>query len=84
MAGHDSGNWLRRQGVSEDVVNDLKARATWDAFWAVSDIKSLRQNIDIPMYNVGGWYDIFSIGALSNFSYLQNHGADGQDEQFPG
>ncbi|MBD3647463.1 MAG: CocE/NonD family hydrolase [Pseudomonadales bacterium] len=73
----DSGNWLRRQGVSEEVINALKARATWDVFWELTNIESLRDHIDIPMYNVGGWYDIFSIGAVNNFHWLQNHGAEG-------
>jgi len=73
----DSGNWLRRQGVAEEVINATKARVTWSALWAITDIESLRENIDIPMYNVGGWYDIFSEGAVNNFSWLQNHGRDG-------
>jgi len=73
----DSGNWLRRQGVEESVINATKARVTWSAYWALSDIESLRRNIDIPMFNVGGWYDIFSEGAIGNFSYLQNHGQPG-------
>lgn len=73
----DSGNWLRRQGVAEEVINATKARVTWDAVWATTDIESLRGNIDIPMFNVGGWYDIFSEGAVGNFSYLQNHGRPG-------
>ncbi len=73
----DSGNWLRGQGVEESVINATKARVTWSASWALSDIESLRRNIDIPMFNVGGWYDIFSEGAIGNFSYLQNHGQPG-------
>ncbi len=73
----DSSGWLRQQGVSEQAVRDLEARATWDAFWQVTDMRRLRENVHIPMYNVGGWYDIFSAGALSNFSYLQNHGGNG-------
>ncbi|MEJ2087094.1 MAG: CocE/NonD family hydrolase, partial [Gammaproteobacteria bacterium] len=73
----DSGNWLRRQGVAEEVINATKARVTWDAVWATTDIETLRGNIDIPMFNVGGWYDIFSEGAVGNFSYLQNHGRPG-------
>ena len=33
--------------------------------------------IHIPIYNVGGWYDIFDHGNISNFEYLQNQGAKG-------
>ncbi len=33
--------------------------------------------IDIPIYNLGGWYDIFNEGNTRNFMYLQHHGAKG-------
>jgi putative CocE/NonD family hydrolase len=36
-----------------------------------------RKYIKIPMFNVGGWYDIFNHGNISNFEYLQNQGAKG-------
>jgi putative CocE/NonD family hydrolase len=36
-----------------------------------------RKYIKIPIYNVGGWYDIFDHGNISNFQYLQNQGAKG-------
>ena len=36
-----------------------------------------RKYIQIPIYNVGGWYDIFNHGNISNFEYLQNQGAKG-------
>lgn len=31
--------------------------------------------IDVPAYNLGGWYDIFSQGTLRNFAALRAHGA---------
>jgi putative CocE/NonD family hydrolase len=31
----------------------------------------------VPIYNDGGWYDIFSYGNIRNFLYLQNFGVPG-------
>ena len=70
------GNWLRRQGA-EEALKRLKKRAVRDVFWDRSDVNINLKHIRIPMYNVGGWYDIFSRGNLANFQYLQNHGASG-------
>ena len=33
--------------------------------------------IRIPIYNVGGWYDIFNTGNVYNFTWLQNQGSKG-------
>jgi putative CocE/NonD family hydrolase len=48
-----------------------------DVFWNRSAMSENRKYIQIPIYNVGGWYDIFNHGNISNFEYLQNHGAKG-------
>jgi hypothetical protein len=31
----------------------------------------------VPIYNVGGWYDLFSAGNIANFRYLQEWGREG-------
>jgi hypothetical protein len=36
-----------------------------------------RKFIRIPIFHVGGWYDIFNGGTVDNFTYLQNQGASG-------
>ena len=72
----DVGNWMRRQGA-EEAVKVLKERSVRDVFWDRSDVNINLKHIRIPMYNVGGWYDIFSRGNLANFQYLQNYGANG-------
>ena len=72
----DVGGWLRRQGA-EKALKALEERAVWDVFWDRSDVQRHLKYIRIPMYNVGGWYDIFFRGNLANFQYLQNHGANG-------
>jgi predicted acyl esterase len=68
--------WLRRQGVPPNdvprpinrVFNDNDRR---------EDMRFYYERINIPMYNVGGWYDIFLQGNIDAFVGLQEHGAQG-------
>src|SRR5690606_14330143 len=52
-------------------------RAVDDVSWNRVAMTANRKYIRIPIYNVGGWYDIFNGGSVDNFEYLQNLGADG-------
>jgi predicted acyl esterase len=69
-----SGGWLRGQGISEERIAAYKARAVLDQGWLDSDFLFHRQNVEIPVYNVGGWHDIYAEGSLFNFLYLQTEG----------
>jgi predicted acyl esterase len=73
----DTLGWLRGQGTSEEVLNRTRARALDDVSWNRVAMTTNRKYIQIPIYNVGGWYDIFNGGTVDNFEYLQNHGAAG-------
>lgn len=73
----DTLGWLKGQGVSDDVLDQQRRRVTDDIIWNRNAMSVNRKYIRIPIYNVGGWYDIFDHGNISNFEYLQNHGARG-------
>ena len=73
----DTLGWMKGQGVSDEVLDQQRRRVTDDIFWNRNAMSVNRKYIDIPIYNVGGWYDIFDHGNISNFEYLQNHGAKG-------
>ena len=45
--------------------------------WNRGAMTTNRKYVRIPIYNVGGWYDIFNGGMVDNFTWLQNHGAAG-------
>jgi predicted acyl esterase len=72
-----SGGWLRGQGLSPDKINEYRRRAYLDQRTKNTDFLFHRENVRIPIYNVGGWHDIFTEGTLSNFVYLQNEGREG-------
>lgn len=69
-----SGGWLRGQGISEDQIAAYKKRAVLDQQWRDTDFLFHRHNVQIPIYNIGGWHDIYAEGTLSNYLYLQNKG----------
>jgi len=65
--------WMKGQ-ASEALVPMLRARVKMDEGWKQTDFVHYIQNVDIPMFNVGGWYDIFGKGSIENYRYLQEHG----------
>jgi uncharacterized protein len=69
--------WQKGQGVSDAVLDTSRRRVVDDVIWNRAAMSTNRKYIRIPIYNVGGWYDIFDHGNISNFEYLQNHGAKG-------
>ncbi len=71
-----AGGWMKRQGAGDQIPAMLK-RVVMDDHWKAVDFIHHRHKVDIPMYNVGGWYDIFAEGNLKNFMYLQNEGLEG-------
>ena len=69
-----SGGWLRGQGISEEQIAAYKKRAVLDDKWRATDFLFHRHDVQIPIYNVGGWHDIYAEGSLYNYQYLQNEG----------
>ncbi len=73
---------MRRQGVSAEEINAYKKRVVLDDRWQRTDLVFHRNNIRVPIYNAGGWYDLFSFGSVNNFQYLQDDGhADARGKQ---
>src|SRR5437879_2587299 len=55
----DTLGWLKEQGVSNEVLDISRKRVVDDVFWNRGAMSTNRKYIQIPIYNVGGWYDIF-------------------------
>jgi predicted acyl esterase len=72
-----SAGWLRAQGLSSEKIGEYHRRACLDQRTKDTDFLFHRQNVRIPMFNVGGWHDIFAEGTLNDFVYLQNEGREG-------
>jgi predicted acyl esterase len=63
----DMGDWNRGQG----------ARSSATSYVVTGDVLHNARFIIVPIYNYGGWYDLFSVGNVRNFQHLQNHGSRG-------
>lgn len=72
----DISNWMNGQGAADQLA-DVRSRPLMDQKWKDTDLPYRLPNVKIPMYNVGGWYDIFCEGNLKNFMFLQNQGGEG-------
>lgn len=73
----DLVGWMKGQGVSDAAIAVSQARSTANVFSDRAGPGTAIKYIDIPIWNVGGWYDIFNTGTVENFEYLQNKGAKG-------
>jgi len=66
--------WLKRQ-KAEWVIADTIKHNVYDGFFDLAEMPKHWQEIHVPVYNYGGWYDIFSQGDIDNFVGLQSTGA---------
>jgi predicted acyl esterase len=73
----DTGNWMRGQGVADAEVAAYRKRVLLDQRWEDTDLVFHLDQVRIPIFNVGGWYDLFSSGNIANFRYLQEWGREG-------
>jgi putative CocE/NonD family hydrolase len=55
-------------------LHDLLANPDDGEFWYPFNFTSEYDRIDVPMYHMAGWFDIFLAGSLRNFTGLQAHG----------
>jgi uncharacterized protein len=65
--------WLRGQGAL-DVLETTFKHYTDDGYLNIREGRLHWENVRVPVYNSGGWYDIFSQGNIDNFVGLQNRG----------
>ena len=77
LKDEDTLGWLKGQGESQAQLDQVSGNATNSAFWNAHAMSTQRKFIRIPMYNQGGWYDIFNDGNVENFRWLQNLGSKG-------
>ena len=54
---------------------DWLAHPDYDEYWKQWSIEENFSKIQVPMLQVGGWYDIFNAGTLRNYIGAKAHGA---------
>lgn len=67
-------SWLKSQ-KAEDILQLTIDHYKDDGFLNIREGKLHWNKVQVPVYNQGGWYDIFVQGNLDNFVGLQTRGA---------
>jgi len=49
---------------------DWIAHPTYDSYWKVFDVEARVNDIDVPSFNMGGWYDAFLRGTLASYTSM--------------
>lgn len=68
--------WIAGQG-SQYLLPFVIARSNYDATWERLNLESRFDVVNVPVYHLGGWHDIFIEGTINGFVGLQHHGAAG-------
>lgn len=66
--------WLASQGAFTAIGDSVRNPAS-SRHWGWRELQDFHRKMRIPIFQVGGWFDIFSQGTLDNFSGLQASGA---------
>lgn len=73
--------WLSDVEAESVVLDEIVENESYNALWQEIALEPKYPGIEVPVYHVGGWYDIFLQGTLDFFSGLQRQGAPGATGQ---
>ncbi|MBL8130822.1 MAG: CocE/NonD family hydrolase [Anaerolineae bacterium] len=62
---------IGRGGVA-DYVGTVLAHPTHDAYWEA--LRCPHESLDLPIFHIGGWYDIFIANTLSDYAGIRAAG----------
>ncbi|HKV04335.1 MAG TPA: CocE/NonD family hydrolase [Candidatus Acidoferrales bacterium] len=65
--------WLKAQH-DEAAIKDTLSHNVYDHFYDIREESRFWEKVTVPVYNQGGWYDIFEQGNINNFAGLQSEG----------
>ncbi len=68
--------WIRGQG-SEYLIPFVIANPNYNSIWERLNLESRFHVVNVPIYHLGGWHDIFIAGTINGFAGLQQGGAAG-------
>lgn len=53
---------------------DWLEHPTYDSYWKATAVKEHYSRVNVPVLNLGGWYDLFLMGTLENYVRMQREG----------
>ncbi|WP_129779508.1 CocE/NonD family hydrolase [Peristeroidobacter soli] len=57
-------------GYNTQHWRDWIAHPSYDSYWKVFDVEARVNDIDVPSFNMGGWYDAFLRGTLASYTSM--------------
>ena len=64
-------------GRQNRVWKDWIAHPDYDEYWkGMSPVEELYPEVDVPVYGMGGWFDVFLQGTLNNFMGVRREGRE--------
>ncbi len=63
--------WDRVLGYQVQYLRDWVAHPHYDAYWAARGVREHRQDIQTPIFAIGGWYDIFAKTTLDHVNAVR-------------
>ena len=70
-----------RAGRRLQFWKDWVQHATYDDYWSSLNVEDKWDEIAVPAFNMGGWYDLYAQNAFSNFNGLRLHGGTPESRQ---
>jgi hypothetical protein len=64
--------WDRVIGRKLQYLRDWVAHPCFDEYWAKRGVRNRWQDIKVPIFAVGGWYDIFAKGVLEHVNAVRS------------
>jgi len=68
---------LNREDIGQvgQAYLDMVTHAEDDAYWDVMNARRRLSQVAVPVYHLGGWYDIFLSGTLANYADMRRSAA---------
>ena len=63
-----------RAGRNLPFWKDWIRHASYDDYWSEINVEEQWDQIAVPAFNMGGWYDLYAQNAFTNFNGLRLHG----------
>lgn len=70
-------NWLRDNEFDPATLELMTSHPNYDEFWRGLSPQTHAAQVRVPVYQMGGWFDIFSQGTVNAFRALQHNGGTG-------
>lgn len=73
----DVENWLTGNRFDPRALEIQRAHPSYDDYWRSNDTSLKFSVMNVPAVHIGGWFDMFAQGTLSQFIGRQHHGGPG-------